>query len=1815
MAGTKMVRLAQVNKLLDMLREDAISQNRYVTIFDLNREVNVRLNVDKFEDLGICSFWSIDTVRQIADIDNTINVFIRCYLLRSSISTLYDLELQLLKKMHVTSFADLGVGSLLKNPLIVQEFKPCPKLQSVPKIEISDVILVLEEALSSSKERVQEKDLEDRLVKKIGLSRPQELCVKIKGLGLYISKLRSVIKEGRNQTKIAMKLAEEACNLRIAARKEERTAKLQKLCEDTLRKLADDEDANNALNEEWAIQKACATAIGSFFQNAFSTLYPEKGDLQSPKLLEFLQSQVLGRVFWNCLVRGVSQYSNAREAPSTVQVARGRVRARTFEEDEGDQENHVIDGGSDDLAHSVQKRRRIGDEADEADSSQARRGHCQGHDSGATAIKVGAAEIAFDSDAGKAMDSSASRVSRSRVTESVSKQMRAALAEAEGTLVGLGAIRRSVECELGIGGFDALGHGDFLDFVCSDQELLRCASESFCRGPSDARRLREAERVAAQALYALQDAPTLRSADDVRDALQWVLRRQFCMSHDDWEHALDPALAVSPHGEGAPQAAIACGAAMLAGCEDELAGLSLDTGVLAKAASAVLRRCPPLEDVGAYAQWESAFQPALGSLREFLVAHPVEGSSLLELPGDRLVKLDPRASPASLAPAMRLLDPRASAVVLVSIVCQHRGFVRSPLALLKAQARYGFEGAAQRSGEDSAAELFLDIVQCVPELFRAAIFRRVLYEAFGLAVGEQHCRGLLGKAAGRKPGLDAMLFSLGAHLRVAEWEVCETEREGLCSLPHVTQTASSMEICAEKSSDSNSGRQAIPNLAVWRSTSMESGPNYKTLGEVTSDKVEPSEAAARAVIDCIRECEFGVGLNLDDSGRSLREAQNARIGRALQRLSDDLYSSDSHFLLELIQNADDNTYLDGVRPELHFIQGEKYLVVVNNEKGFEEADIRALCDIGKSTKQERTGFIGQKGIGFKAVFRVSDAPQIHSNGFHIKFDSKANGAIGSILPEWIGGDALRQLVETEELYSRLKSWPTVIALPICQPQKLNGMFDGFYSSMLLFMQKIRCISVSSHTQNGPSKIFERKESSSGIVEISNNGSIAEYIKGTQTIVQPGIRKLDLPVSSTDITVAFPVLPPPEAGDPPWPQQDVYAFLPVRSYGFRFLLHADFALSSSRESVDRDSPWNQLLRSEVAEAFALAVQSAQRHIADPVASTNLWLAAVPTDSGEVQGFFNPCVRAIHAKLSTTSCVWTQGGEWTSVSEVLVSNDEYRSLVDPNDLKRVTNHKLAHAGLNRRALIAVGAAEVGVPTVLQLLSKGTYDSADSQLPILNFIADRFVMGRLSAQDQKMIKTLPILLLMDGSLVKLQDGPVFFWPTEDNQVAKAAESLSLDMSGSLRFLHANLSRSDTNLHRLFSFLGLKNLDWECAMRDYVVPSFQRSLCMNPTVENLASLLCFACSFWVQRDKSSAVQDKLCSDLKLCAIVVTTQGPISVCTDNGRRVHFSTAYSSIVDSYLIQSLMAWKWAFIDDVYLQKSQESHSTWREFLEYLGVTDLFTVQKIRTKLDDGDKIRAFCQQRGCAVGSVPMEGFIIDDYHCPDLGDILNQTASLPDKNRFLNCCAQLFDANWVGNGYADSLFCKIEGSTGPSIASDFLMTISGSPWLVAEDSNPCHPAELWERNGAVQAVFGSMPIRCVHPSIKNPQFLQAMKVKTAPTAELVVEELRRWSSQSAFSASLREISKVYEFLSTFYRGEGEAFDAENNRLIFLPDKGLCLADGDTVRAPEETLLVTGRFYGVSQVRLQDRSNTVESVLEAELRVLKPYYGNFQDWER
>lgn len=73
------------------------------------------------------------------------------------------------------------------------------------------------------------------------------------------------------------------------------------------------------------------------------------------------------------------------------------------------------------------------------------------------------------------------------------------------------------------------------------------------------------------------------------------------------------------------------------------------------------------------------------------------------------------------------------------------------------------------------------------------------------------------------------------------------------------------------------------------------------------------------------------------------------------------YGGHVHFVLELVQNADDNTFEAGATPTLRIRAEASRIEFFNNEVGFTERNVLALCSMGESTKKASdAGYIGNK---------------------------------------------------------------------------------------------------------------------------------------------------------------------------------------------------------------------------------------------------------------------------------------------------------------------------------------------------------------------------------------------------------------------------------------------------------------------------------------------------------------------------------------------------------------------------------------------------------------------------------------------------------------------------------------------------------------------------------------------------------------------------------------------------------------------------------------------------------------------------------------
>jgi len=107
----------------------------------------------------------------------------------------------------------------------------------------------------------------------------------------------------------------------------------------------------------------------------------------------------------------------------------------------------------------------------------------------------------------------------------------------------------------------------------------------------------------------------------------------------------------------------------------------------------------------------------------------------------------------------------------------------------------------------------------------------------------------------------------------------------------------------------------------------------------------------------------------------IRAENVARYGwdTAVLELLGQLYSERTHFIFELIQNAEDAGATD-----LTFTLFADRLEVRHDGRDFTVADVRGICGVGQGTKADDLTQIGEFGIGFKAVYAYTNSPRIYS---------------------------------------------------------------------------------------------------------------------------------------------------------------------------------------------------------------------------------------------------------------------------------------------------------------------------------------------------------------------------------------------------------------------------------------------------------------------------------------------------------------------------------------------------------------------------------------------------------------------------------------------------------------------------------------------------------------------------------------------------------------------------------------------------------------------------------------------------------------------
>ncbi|KAJ9182462.1 hypothetical protein P3X46_006457 [Hevea brasiliensis] len=1234
-----------------------------------------------------------------------------------------------------------------------------------------------------------------------------------------------------------------------------------------------------------------------------------------------------------------------------------------------------------------------------------------------------------------------------------------------------------------------------------------------------------------------------------------------------------------------------------------------------KNAIEVLLRAPLLSDLNSWSHWDLIFAPSLGPLVGWLLNEVSAKEFLCLVTKDgKVIRIDQSANVDSFLEAALQRSSFQTAVKLLSLLSLAGGEKHVPLSLLKCYARHAFdvilknhfenkavqdnnnylllgkivdEGANNLSGElhknsiqmnqvvPVASRFVLDSLAYLPSEFRgfaagvllsgmqsvikdapsAILFEcnqeeRVMLHEIGLSIGivewidDYHAFCLTGTT-------DLFTSSEPAHLEAAGSAVSTGLR--------YTQNVLDRSSCGD--GETIVHQEDVHNEAVTEtSLTIQDIVSSNEIGigcaEESSELDKQKDAAL--VIESIRRDEFGLDPNLSCMESTMLRKQHARLGRALHCLSQELYSEDSHFLLELVQNADDNIYPECVEPTLTFILQESGVIVLNNERGFSAQNIRALCDVGNSTKKgSGTGYIGQKGIGFKSVFRVTDAPEIHSNGFHIKFDV-SEGQIGFVLPTVVppcNVDLFSRLVFGETGQMDKKCWNTCIVLPF-RSQLSEGtamkIFSDLHPSLLLFLHRLQCI-MFRNVVNDSLVVMRKEVLQDGIIKVSCGKDKMTWLVASQKLQARAGRPK---VQTTEIAIAF-TLEESDNGDyhPRLDQQPVFSFLPLRTYGLKFILQGDFVLPSSREEVDKNDPWNEWLLTKFPGLFVNAERSfcaLSCFRENPGKAVTAYMSFVPL-VGEVHGFFSALPKAIALELQRTSCLLLEGDNCKMVPpcNVLRGWNEQARILLPDGLLQ---EHLGLGFLDKNIVLsdslakALGIAEYGPEILIKFIACLCHTENGLKTMgfgwLSSFLSAVYIMFSHSSGSTDLIDKLqriPFIPLSDGTYSSVDRGTIWLHSDilstgfDGAQELVAFPQLYVKLQTVNPALFSASAVDGTlvdNSARMLQKIGVQQLSAHEIVKVHILPSISDYRITNSDEGLMTDYLCFVMIHLQSNCSHCCVERKyIISELQNKAYILTNLGyrrPVET------SIHFSKEYGNPININKLVNVVDMKWHEVDITYLKHPGNDSlfnglMKWRGFFQEIGVTDFVRVEPIEKGISD---LYHTVSKNITWDTELISPGSVVKDWESYELVQILSHLSMSGDRER-CKYLLEVLDTLWDDN-FSDKAtgYCFSKSSVdGRTFKSSFLGSIHDVQWVVSSIDDELHyPKDLFYDSDVVHSILGGSAPYAL-PKVRSTKLLGDIGFKTKVTLDDALEVLRIWrESETPFKASITQMSKLYTFI-------------------------------------------------------------------------------------
>ncbi len=396
---------------------------------------------------------------------------------------------------------------------------------------------------------------------------------------------------------------------------------------------------------------------------------------------------------------------------------------------------------------------------------------------------------------------------------------------------------------------------------------------------------------------------------------------------------------------------------------------------------------------------------------------------------------------------------------------------------------------------------------------------------------------------------------------------------------------------------------------------------------------------------------------------SIRADNIKEYGEGTRHLSflGQLYTDRTHFIFELLQNAE-----DAEASKILFELFEDRLEVKHDGHPFNELDVRGVCGVCEGTKAGDLTQIGTFGIGFKSVYAYTSAPEVHSGVEHF---------------------CIKHYVRPDKATTKVPgdSWTTLFVFafdaPDLEPQiamyEIAKRLLNLSARTLLFLRKIKEIEYKLHNDTGGFYLRDtpvpRDQARQVTVIGQNNGQDEDetWLIFDRPLSVPDPNKPDL-VKTVWVEIGFKL----ETNAKDQSESIVrikdsplVVYFPTeKSTRFGFLIQGPYKTTPSRDNIPKDDDWN----TKLVEETALLLVDALQNLKEMGLLTVALLNALPIRMNDFpeDGMFYPVVEAVRDALLDQELLPADDGTFVSARNAKLASAEWlRTLLKEKQMKQL------------------------------------------------------------------------------------------------------------------------------------------------------------------------------------------------------------------------------------------------------------------------------------------------------------------------------------------------------------------------------------------------------------------------------------------------------------------------------------------------------------------------------------------------------------------